>query len=904
MHYKNLAFAALAGIVLLSSCVKDLETRSVTDIRNAKLEEIKSQTALNNAKAASEKTLSEAEALLKAAQAEAQKAQAEYIKAQAAYQQAVTEGVLMDNQLQAAQLEAALIEAEISKAKAQAELERLAMDLERQLLNAQAQLLQAQTNYESAKNSRLSSLATDYANATITLLTAQNELVQLKANLTSTEEELVDLQTTKEKQVAANNELIAAYEKIVAAYRENMGMTEEELAAKLKELNSLRLKKNVLNVNAYNSYADSKEKLNKARIDINEYLINSPFGFGFYGSAGDYDFSAGVSYQFTNGYYKYSFSYFDVDGNNVKVPVVSIPSSFEPEFSFYSYEGGKTISLYYPNGLYTFGKAKILDPNAPATVAAVAKEVIAKKHENNVASTQTEINKYEAMIAAAEKAVSEYDAETKALYEEKAELEKKSEEANAAYQEANKAYTEYLAKHNTELYSAWTTYTDAQNAKINLESEVSILKNNISNLSNEDGGWIKYAEDNVAHKTSDVSTCSKEVETKTTAVTTAQKAYDDQFKVVEPLLAKKNEAYAAYREKYLAHLAGTLEDYTKVTEAETAYNTARDAWATEDATLQSLKNVLIAAQGALETAKNDLNYAKQDLTKAEISLENYKSQLAKAESDLAKKEPELEAAKVAEKTAWDAYRAAQNAIDSEVDKEYAALEKANTEAWNKYNDADNSVRKVTEKISSIENTTKSVAYTYEDLVNKTTITEEIIWFTYFNGYSDVDVYPYYHIYKQLLEEYNNTLEEQKNKLAEYNTSFDEFNKQVDEWLARLTSIVESEAAYSADIDALNELENTTFELYKEYDAAKKAYYDVDAEITALQSKADDIDDSYLARIEYLKKDNADITAITTKEQAVARIKTNIANKELEIEVLKKKVEDLKAALDAALAEEE
>lgn len=879
MYHKNLAFAALAGIVLLSSCVKDLETKSVTDIRNAKLEEIKSQTALNNAKAASEKTLSEAEALLKAAQAEAQKAQAEYIKAQAAYQQALTEGALLDNQLKAAELEAALIQAEISKAKAQAQLERLAMELEKELLKAQKELLEAQAGYNSG-------LATAYANATISLLTAQNELVQLKADLTSAEEGLVDLQTTKEKQIAANNELIAACEKIVAAYRENMGMTEEELAAKLKELNSLRLEKNVLYVNANNSYADSKDKLDKARTDIYEYLIKSPSDFGFYGSSETYYFSAWMSSQSANGYYKYSFSYYDVDGNNVKVPVVSSPSStFKSENYFYSFEGGKETSLNYSNGLRTYGKAKILDPNAPATVAAAAKEVIATQHESNVAYKQTEINRYEAQIAAAEKAVSEYDAETKALYEEKAELEEKVKDAYNAMNEANKPLVEYTSKNQSEISSASSTYNEAMNLRYDLNNKVQALEGDIVTYSSS----VEYYENQVARNTRYVSDYSKEVQTKTTAVTTAQKAYDDQLKVVEPLLAKKNEAYAAYREKYLAYLAGTLEDYTKVTEAETAYNTALDAWATEDAKLQNLKNDLTNAQYSLQTAEDNLNYYKRQLANAEYFLKENKSLLAKATSDLAKKKPELEAAIVAEKTAKDAYDAVYYAQYSNMNKELAALWDAYQEAGNKYTEAYNQFNEVSRKINTIESINKNVAYSYEDLTEETTVT-----------YNCSGNYSYFKSY--ILAYYPGEVENYKNQLAEYNTSFDEFNKQVDEWLAKLTSIVESEAAYSADIDALNELENTTFELYKEYDAAEKAYNDVNAEITALESKADDID-TYLATIEYLKAENADITAITSKEQAVALIKTKIANKELEIEVLKKKVEDLKAALDAALAEE-
>lgn len=885
MHHKNLAFAALAGIVLLSSCVKDLETKSVTDIRNAKLEEIKSQTALNNAKAASEKTLSEAEALLKAAQAEAQKAQAEYIKAQAAYQQALTEGALLDNQLKAAELEAALIQAEISKAKAQAELERLAMDLERQLLNAQAQLLQAQSSYENAKNTRISSLANAYVNATITLLTAQNELVQLKADLTSAEEALVDLQTIKEKQVVKNNAKIAALEKVLAAYQESLGMTEEEVQAKVSELYAALQEANSEADLAYDAYNESYAELWEARADINNYLIWLPGNYYLDIYTDYYSFYASLPSTYGNGINKYSYSYYDVDGNNVKVPVVALPSSqFDEKTDFSTVVDGKNVPFSYWS-LHTYNKAEILDPNAPATVAAAAKEVNAKQHESNVAYTQTEINRYEAQIAAAEKAVSEYDAETKALYEEKAELEEKVKDAYNARNEAHKPLVEYTSKNQSEISSASSTYNEAMNLRYDLNNKVQALEGDIVTYSSS----VEYYEDQVAENTAKVPVCSKEVENKTTAVEDAQEAYDDQLKVVEPLLAKKNEAYAAYREKYLAYLAGTLEDYTKVTEAETAYYTARDAWATEDAKLQNLKNDLTNAQISLQTAEDNLNYWKRQLANAEYWLGEYKSQLAKATSDLAKKKPELEAAIVAEKTAKDAYWAVYYAQYSNINKELAALWDAYQEAGDKYNEVVNQSDEVSRKINTIESTYKDVAYSYEDLTKETTVTENYSGdYSYFKSY--------------ILAYYPGNVESYKNQLAEYNASFDEFNKQVDEWLAKLTSIVESESAYASDIESLNQFELATFNLYKEYMNVVEKSDDIYSQYSALTSDETKIE-NYKTQIENLKKSNADITDITSQEQAVALIKTKIANKEAEIEVYKKVADNAKAALDAALAEE-
>ena len=88
MRKNFLAIYALVGALVASpvftSCVDDSESASVTALRGAKSEQLKSIAALNNAKAQAETTLAQAEAALKAAQAEYQNALAEAKKAETA----------------------------------------------------------------------------------------------------------------------------------------------------------------------------------------------------------------------------------------------------------------------------------------------------------------------------------------------------------------------------------------------------------------------------------------------------------------------------------------------------------------------------------------------------------------------------------------------------------------------------------------------------------------------------------------------------------------------------------------------------------------------------------------------------------------------------------------------------
>jgi multidrug efflux pump subunit AcrA (membrane-fusion protein) len=99
MKGKFMIIAALLGALTFGACVDTEESSSVTAIRNAKAEQLKSIATLNNAKAQAEATIAAAEAQLAAAQAQ-------LLAAEAAALNAETEAVKIANQIAAAQAEA------------------------------------------------------------------------------------------------------------------------------------------------------------------------------------------------------------------------------------------------------------------------------------------------------------------------------------------------------------------------------------------------------------------------------------------------------------------------------------------------------------------------------------------------------------------------------------------------------------------------------------------------------------------------------------------------------------------------------------------------------------------------------------------------------------------------------
>lgn len=248
--------AALFGAMTLGACVDNQESQSVTDIRDAKTEELKSQAALNNAAAEATKIMANAEAALKNAQAEVEKATAKQIEAQTALLEVEAELAAVKVELKEAELEAKVAELEALKAeyeqriteaqaaiaKAEAKLEIDLAKAEYNLLVQQEKVLVAAQKLEATKKINYISLYNTYAEAVKTLNAARVELMWAEKNYVDVEEGFIGAKESALKLIEGYKQDIAEYEDKIAyfeakkaLFEEYVTLTDAELEAKIAE---------------------------------------------------------------------------------------------------------------------------------------------------------------------------------------------------------------------------------------------------------------------------------------------------------------------------------------------------------------------------------------------------------------------------------------------------------------------------------------------------------------------------------------------------------------------------------------------------------------------------------------------------------------------------------------------
>ena len=197
--------AALLGALTFGACVDSTESASVTAIRNAKAEQLKSVATLNNAKA-------QAEATLAAAQAQLAAAQAQLIAAEAAALNAATEEQKIANQIAAAEAAAT-----IAKIEAQLELD---------LLKYQTDLMNAQVKFAEENDKHIAALYAAYTQDLADLKAAQTALATAQATLAAKEKGLASVEET--------------YNKTLAAAQDELAKLQAKQAAKEAEIEALR----------------------------------------------------------------------------------------------------------------------------------------------------------------------------------------------------------------------------------------------------------------------------------------------------------------------------------------------------------------------------------------------------------------------------------------------------------------------------------------------------------------------------------------------------------------------------------------------------------------------------------------------------------------------------------------
>ena len=885
MNYKSLILAAMAGLTL-ASCVKDVESPEVGEIRDAKLEQIQSATDLNKAQAAAIAKLADAEAALMAAQTEAEQAQAAYLKAQTELVKAQTEGQNIANEKALAELEAALLEAQLRKEKAQAALERLALETERALIEAQQQLLNAKRNYANSKNGYLTTLANSYANAVMTLNEAQSYLITLKGYLASAEQQLTpNLNETREKQVLYYNRMIAREEAYLAYLKENLNLNEEERAAKIDELLDAAEELYVVYKEKNDLYLSLLNERNNKRTMANIYVdyssdspINTPVEVW---SVDNYYYFNGAIQSKTNIENEtiHSYSYNDVENKDQliafakgnKQRVQKNMKSEDGEYSFWYNE---------------YSHITVTDAEAVKVVAEAGKAKIAKEHETAVKNINSDIAISDKNIEMLNSEIAKYDAKTA---EYKAELKKQNaayEEADAKYAEAFQAVLAYLNEVDSEVATALAVKNDADNKVTSIEGNIATLKSNITYLK----GTIAADEETVAQTSKKVADempdLKKALEAAQKADAEAKAAVEKKEAEVAELKKAMDEAYAAYWQKHLENLAGKVEDATEVTKLHDAYIEAQGKYNTADGELTSLKGEASTAATALTAAEDAVKTLNDSLATAEKTLADNKKALADYEAKLAKAEAELEAAKVVAEEANAAYEKA--AAYYSKDEKYIALSNANIDAWSVRDEISQKRYSIYASIDSIENTeieyvrilASPTSYYFYNNVNYATL----VW---------------------LLSTQKSNKESYEENLVKAEKNFADFNEKMDKKVEDIISYAEDVEEQSKYFAEQNELEIKTAEAYLAQAPANTEYNKVTTEISALEAEAEAAVANIKKaeeNIEYYKKQIEQWLETTADEQIVANLKAEIAAYEKLIEAYTIAADEAKAALDAALAE--
>lgn len=393
--------AVLLGALSLGACVDDNESASVTDLREAKAEQLRSIVKMNEAEAQAKLIYANAEAELKTAEANLKQALADKAAAEARIKdlEAQLKQDTYDAELAAklAEAEKARLEAEKEIASIQGEMQKNQLKLEKEIANLQKQLLQAQLELQNQEDGmanaameRLKKLATNYSTLLYSYTEEQNNLNNLKTNMAKMEADLLDWQTAKEQTIARNNATIALIDQQIALFKEYTNYTEDlealqnDATLKLTELNQ------AIDVrdNAKNAFDEAEQEVSNDQA-LAEQLA----------AINDNDLIKMLSYSYSSNY--------NVDVNGDGYADIYF-TSYNPVSTFSNVS--MTIENEdYPNNPYSYTgyeltiEAKDLRPLRIAVNAAVeALDIDSKSDRINNATTGLQKLYNEAVAASAE----------------------------------------------------------------------------------------------------------------------------------------------------------------------------------------------------------------------------------------------------------------------------------------------------------------------------------------------------------------------------------------------------------------------------------------------------------------------------------------------------------------------
>lgn len=836
----------------LASCVKSIESQSVTDVRKARAEEILSQAELNKANAQAAVTLANAEATLAAAQAELAKANALIAQAEAKKIEAEAELVKIDAQLKTVQVEQEKVQlqikqAELQKALAEADqaiaraeltkqrianqLALMAQELEiaksenaKALLEAQIALEKAIKDQEEAERAALQEIANKYIAFSDQLMTLQMQYNAILLEITEVEARIKTPEEVWAKEIAEKRAELARVEMKIAAIQKYAKVSPEEVEAYLDAAR-------IALMDAENVYQDAVKDMN-AKLEAYNAIVNTTpeYTQNWY-KFQNIVYSSGLhatNYNDETDIWEEGF--FDANGE-----FVALWNYDDTKFEYVSYPEPKD-GIVPPSTIWlverTIIPAKVNSANFELLFAQLVtekEEEIAdytKTVEENLANDKEyyegRIKYYEDRVAAYQEYVDAVEPKVnaaEAVVEEKiAALEEATKARNAALQVAQN----YVkgASADGELNQAWTEYNKAYNAKNEADNAVIDAENNLNWAKSWVETWTnnKYDADmEVATKTNDVNVAKKAITDEIVkAVSDAEAALAKQHEVVEKAKKAVDDAVTALRAANIKLAADPTNEELKATQAAAATKKteAEDKYDEENGKLPALQTAVTTAQDAFDAVNNPYQTALAELETAEAQAAYCDEQLTYYQNKVTEYEEALAAAKQAAEEAAAAYEAAEAALKAAQDAQVDATEEGNA-LWQAFWDADNACNNAQNALTDAQNdlqTVKNNYYNYDYYVTR--LDPEV-------EYSDAWRLNYY---KELLENADINAAEQ---IAAKEAELVDLQEAIEEVKADLAKIDAAEPAYIKLVEsanaawaAYNEAQKVAFDAEMARDAAK------------------------------------------------------------------------------------
>lgn len=276
---KKILLATACFALMLSSCVKNFESESVTAMRDAQTALLLSQAKVNEAEAAAKTLLAEADAAIKKAQAEAMAVETAIREVEKQLKEVELESAKADLELKLAELEA-------TKAELAAQMEAAAVLAEQALIDAKNALEASKEAYldtlngvEAAKAARLATLFGNYTDAVEELIDAKAEVVAKTAVLVAAEKGLVSAEEYRDKVLAEEDENIAEANRQIALKEQAIAYVEAYKDADAKELQAAIDELDVKKVDLDKAAEFAAKDYSKAaeELDIENNPYNHPY---------------------------------------------------------------------------------------------------------------------------------------------------------------------------------------------------------------------------------------------------------------------------------------------------------------------------------------------------------------------------------------------------------------------------------------------------------------------------------------------------------------------------------------------------------------------------------------------------------------------------------------------------